>query len=74
MRGKRDRRAFRFIVLGSRVIGWMLIALAIASFLQTGMISSLRLISSVALGLLGVAWIIGLELFLKFFDHFLSRN
>jgi hypothetical protein len=74
MTRKRDRRAFRFIVLGSRLVGRMLIALAFANLLQTGVLGSLPLISSVALGLVGGAWIIGLELFLTFFDNFLSRN
>jgi hypothetical protein len=70
-------RAFRTIVWGSRSIGWILVAIAIVSSLQivvAGLSGSLRLISSVALGLLGVAWIVGLELFLRFFDKFLSRN
>ena len=34
----------------------------------------MKLLSSLALGLLGIAWIVGLELFLRFFDKFLSRN
>ena len=70
-------RAFRTIVWGSRALGWILVAIAIGSSLQivvAGLPGSLRLISSVALGLLGVAWIIGLELFLRFFDKFLSHN
>jgi hypothetical protein len=78
MTDKHGRRAFRMMVWGSRAIGWILIALAIASSLQIGLVAhmgeSLRLVTSVALGLLGVFWIIGLELFLKFFDKFLSRN
>ena len=52
----------------------MLIALSIASFLGVGLSGSLRLASSVALGVLGFVWIIGFELFLRFFDKFLSRN
>jgi hypothetical protein len=74
MTAKHERRAFRMVVWGSRAIGWMLIALSIASFLEVGLSSSLRLASSVALGVLGFVWIIGLELFLRFFDKFLSRN
>ena len=34
----------------------------------------MKLLASLALGLLGIAWIVGLEVFLKFFDRFLSRN
>jgi hypothetical protein len=32
------------------------------------------LLASLALALLGVVWVIGLELFLRFFDRYLSRN
>ncbi len=35
---------------------------------------SVKLLSSLALGLLGIVWIVGLELFLRFFDKFLSHN
>jgi hypothetical protein len=71
---KCERRAFRTIVWGSRVIGWGLIALSIVSFLEISSSSSLRLVSSLALGLLAIVWIVSLELFLKFFDKFLSPN
>jgi hypothetical protein len=71
---KCERRAFRTIVWGSRVIGWALIALSIVSFLEISSSSRLRLVSSLALGLLAIVWIVSLELFLKFFDKFLSRN
>jgi hypothetical protein len=78
MTAKHERRALRIIVWGGRAIGWILIAVAIASTLQIGVLTrmggSLKLISSVALAVLGVVWIIGLELFLRFFDKFLSRN
>jgi hypothetical protein len=75
---KHERRALRVMVWSSRAIGWVLIALAIASSPQIAFVShlggSLRLVSSLALGAVGVFWVIGLELFLKFFDKFLSRN
>jgi hypothetical protein len=77
-RDKRGRRAFRSIVWGSRTVGWMLIALAFISATQTGPFSrmgrDIRLLASLALALLGVVWVIGLELFLRFFDRYLSRN
>ena len=77
-RDKRGRRAFRSIVCGSRAVGWILIGLAIVSATQTGplsrMIGDVRLVVSLALALLGVVWVIGLELFLRFFDRYLSRN
>jgi hypothetical protein len=77
-RDKRGRRAFRGIVWGGRAVGWILIALAIVSATQTGPLSlmggGVRLLASLALALLGVVWVIGLELFLRFFDRYLSRN
>jgi hypothetical protein len=78
MPDNQERRALRMIVWASRAIGWILIALAILSVLQTGvgtrLSDSLRLLASLALGLLGLAWLSGVELFLRFFDRFLSRN
>ena len=75
---KHERRSLRIIVWGSRTLGWTLIALAIINFLLIGAVTrmggSVKLLSSLALGLLGIAWIIGLEVFLKFFDRFLSSN
>lgn len=55
-------------------MGWALIALSIVSFLEISRSSSLRLVSSVALGLLAIVWVVSLELCLRFFDKFLSRN
>ena len=78
MANKQQRRTFRSIVWGGRAFGGALIALAVISapridgFAHLG--ASTRVFSSLALGLLGILWIIGLELFLRFFDKFLSRN
>jgi len=63
----------------SRAFGWILIALAILGMPQmqflTGRLAvSFGLLSSLALGLAGVAWLIGVKLFLLFFDRYLSRN
>jgi hypothetical protein len=78
MAQKREKRAFRVFVWGGRAIGWILIALAVGSSLDIGIVThssaTFRLLSSLALGLVGMAWIIGLELFLRFFDKFLSHN
>ena len=78
MTGKHERRSLRIFVWGSRALGWTLIALAVINSLQIGAVArmegSVKLLSSLALGLLGIAWIVGLELFLRFFDKFLSRN
>jgi hypothetical protein len=78
MAQKREKRAFRLFVWGSRAIGWILIALAVGSSLQMGVVThssaTFRLLSSLTLGVVGMAWIIGLEVFLRFFDKFLSHN
>jgi len=61
-----------------RAVGWLLIGLAILSALPFGFSSplggSFKLLASLALGLLGIAWVVGFELFLRFFDRYLSRN
>jgi hypothetical protein len=55
-----------------------LIALAILNVPQiaalTGLAGRFRVLMSVGLGVLGIAWVVGLELFLRFFDRYLSRN
>ena len=47
--------------------------IAQAAFLPV-MISGFKLLPSIALVLVAVVWIAGLELFLHFFDRYLSRN
>lgn len=74
MPDKQQHRALRMIVWVSRAIGWILIALAILNLPQIQLAGGLRLLMSVALGVLGVAWVVGLELFLCFFDKYLLRN
>jgi len=74
----KSRRAFRGIVWVCRTVGWILIALAILNALPFGVFGQLggsfKLLASLALGLLGLVWIVGLELFLRLFDRYLSRN
>lgn len=78
MGDKQRGRALRAIVWGSRAVGGILIALAVFNALRIGGLprlgGSVRVLSSLALGLSGFVWIVGLELFLRFFDKFLSRN
>ena len=77
MRDEKTRRALRGVVWAARAAGWILIALAILNALPLGVFGpagSLRFVSSFVLGLLGLAWVVGLELFLRFFDRYLSRN
>jgi hypothetical protein len=73
------RRVVGFMVHAARVFGLLLITLAIFSLPVmrplTGHLSvSLTLMSSLALAFVGVLWLIALQVFLKFFDQFLSRN
>ena len=78
MRGKQGYRALRRIVWASRAVGWVVLALGVLSALQIGATTHLangfRVTSSLALALVGVVWIVGVEVFLHFFDRFLSRN
>jgi hypothetical protein len=78
MSAKQEHRAFGPIVLAGRVAGWVLIVLAIVGASEIGVFTRLdggfRVLMSAVLGALGVAWVVGLELFLRFFDRYLSRN
>jgi hypothetical protein len=79
MSAKKQRLVFGVAMWVTRTFGWILIALAILGLPQmrslTGRLAvSFGLLTSVALGLGGVAWLIGVELFLHFFDEYLSRN
>ena len=63
----------------ARAVGWILIVLAILGlpqmqFLMGHLAVSFGVVSSVALGLAGIAWLIGVKLFLRFFDRYLSSN
>ena len=73
-----QRRSFRLVVWVGRAIGCMLLLIAIFGMAEVellpGMLGSFRLLPSVALGLMAVVWIAGLELFLHFFDRYLSGN
>jgi hypothetical protein len=79
MRYKQQHRALRGFVYFARAIGWVLIALAFLSVPQistrVGLANGFKLLSSVVLGLLGIAWVVGLELILRFLDRYLlSRD
>jgi len=75
---KASHRVLRALVWTSRAAGWLLIALAVLNALPLPTLAraegSVRLVSSLVLGLLGLAWVLGLEVFLRFFDRYLSRN
>jgi len=62
-----------------RTLGWLLIVLAILAlpqmrFLTRSLEGSFRLLASLAAVLAGVAWLVVIEFFFRFFDQYLSRN
>lgn len=73
-----QRRGLRIAVWIGRSIGWVLLLVAILGIAQAELLPAImggfRVLSSIALALVAVAWIAGLELFLHFFDRYLSRN
>jgi hypothetical protein len=76
---KQERIVFSTALRISRAFGWILIALAILSipqmrFLLGRLAVSFGLLSSIILGLLGAVWLVGVKVFLRFFDRYLSRN
>jgi hypothetical protein len=79
MSGKPNREVFGVVLWVTRIVGLILIALAILGLPQmrffTGRLAtSFGLIMSLALGLTGVVWLFGVQVFLHFFDRYLSRN
>jgi hypothetical protein len=76
---KQERIVFNSALLITRVFGWILIALAILGIPQMRFVIGrfavgFGLLSSLMLGLAGIAWLVGVKLFLHFFDRYLSRN
>jgi hypothetical protein len=79
MRANQHRLVFSTPLRISRTFGWILIALAILGMPQTEFLTgrlavSFGVLSSLALGLAGVAWLVGVKFFLLFFDRYFSRN
>jgi hypothetical protein len=62
----------------ARGIGWTLLLVAIFGLAEVtllpAMMGGLRVLPSIALAFIAVAWIATLELFLHFFNRYLSRN
>ena len=79
MSANQHRLVFSSALRTSRAFGWILIALAIfgmpqMQFLTGRLAVSFGLLSSLALGFAGVAWLVGVKFFLLFFNRYLSRN
>jgi hypothetical protein len=73
------RRVLGMMVGIARVMGLVLILLAILSlpemrFLTAHLREGLGTLSSIALGIVGILWLVAVECFLRFFDQFMSRN
>ena len=79
MSANQERIVFSTVLRISRAFGCILIALAILGipqmkFLIGRLAASFGLLSSIMLALAGIAWLVGVKLFLRFFDRYLSRN
>jgi hypothetical protein len=79
MPAKQQRLVFSTALWTTKTFGWIMIALAILGipqmqFLIGRLAVSFGLLSSLVLGLAGIAWLVGVKLFLQFFDRYFSRN
>ena len=78
MTARGQQRIFHPAVWVGRAIGWALLIIAILGVagaqLMPAIMGNFKLLPSIALGLVAVVWIAGLELFLHFFDRCLSGN
>jgi hypothetical protein len=73
------RRVLGMMVGIARAVGLVLIVLAILSlpqmrFFTAHLREGLGTASSLALGIVGILWLVAVECFIRFFDQFLSRN
>jgi uncharacterized membrane protein len=79
MAARQERVVFSTALWITRTFGWILIALAILGLPQMqhliGRLAvSFGLLSSILLGVSGIFWLVGVKMFLRFFDRYLSRN
>jgi hypothetical protein len=73
------RRLMGNVIIVARILGGILMALAILDvpqmqFLPVALANTFRWISSIALLVAGIAWLVAVQLFIRFFDQYLSRN
>jgi len=73
------RRVMGTLILIARLIGLGLIVLGVLSlpqirFLTGNIAGKIGIVAALALGFAGILWLIALQVFLYFFDQFLSRN
>lgn len=76
LNSKGRHRTFGTAVWAGRILGWTLLLVAIAGIVEqfSSRTVAFRAFPSVVLGLVALVFIFGLELFLHFFDRYLSRN
>ena len=79
MSENKRRLVFSYVLWVARAFGWLLVVIAILGtpqmqFLTGRLAVQLELVSSIMLGLAGIAWLVGVKLFLRFFDRYLSSN
>ena len=72
------KRIFHPAVWVGRAVGWALLVIAVFGVAEDRLLppimGNFSFLPSLALGLVAVLWIAGLELFLHFFDRYLSGN
>jgi len=73
------RRVMGTLILMARLIGLGLIVLGVLSLPQTRFLTGniagkIGIVAALALGFVGILWLIAVQVFLYFFDQFLSRN
>ena len=75
---ERQGRSFHRAVWAGRAIGWVLLIIAVFGVAEARLLPAImgnfEFLPSIALGLVAMVWIAGLELFLHFFDRYLSGN
>jgi len=73
-----EQRTFRVAVWIGRAIGWALLLIAVLGIASVELLPSIlggfEFLPFLAVGLVAVIWIVGFELFLRFFDRYLSGN
>lgn len=68
------RRVIGPIVIIAKILGWLLIGLAILGLLTANLTGLFGWLLAVALALSGIVWLVLVKLSIQFFDQYLSRN
>ena len=68
------RRVIGPIIVIAKILGWLLIGLAILGLLTANLTGLFGWLLAVALALSGIVWLVLVKLSIQFFDQYLSRN